>query len=153
MLLTRRKFLGISVLGLSTKWYPSSAILAAGAPDETRRKIRWRVPKAHLDTVMKNLRFEGTVEKETDIRGAPLVFVFVGAVVLTYLADAVLALRRAMVYGGVVIDTRGPEIVIENDIRLDAGVIVVISPSGVDLYEPNEIGDPSSLAAALLKGK
>ena len=71
------------------------------------------MPIAHVDTVTKNLRFDGTVTKEEDEKGLPLVFIFVGAVLLPYLAKAVLALRRDMVTGGLVIDTRGPEIKID----------------------------------------
>lgn len=151
MRLTRRRFLTTSVLGLAT--VSPAASLAAGLAEDTPRRIRWRVPIAHFDTVKENLRFEGTVEKETNEKGVTLVFLFVGAVLLTYLADAVLALRREVVYGGIVIDTRGSEIAITNDKRLDAGVIVVISPSGTELYERDEIENPTELVAALLKGK
>lgn len=153
MPLARRRLLAMSVLGFATEWVPAAASLAAGSKEETPRNIRWRVPVAHFDTVKENLRFDGTVEKETNEKGVTLVFIFVGAVLLTYLADAVLALRREIVYGGIVIDTRGPEIEIKNDKRLDAGVIVVVSPSGTELYERDEIENPTELVAALLKGK
>jgi hypothetical protein len=120
--------------------------------DETPRNVRWRVPIAHVDTVKNNLRFEGTVTDEKDEKGVPLVFVFIGTVLLPYLADAVLALRREIVHGGLIIDTRGAEIVIDNDKRLDAGVIVVVTQNGTYFYERDEIEDPSELIAALLKG-
>ena len=54
-----------------------------------------------------------------------MVFVFAGAVLLPYLANAILALRREMVYGGLIIDARGSQIILKNDKRLDGGVIVV----------------------------
>jgi hypothetical protein len=151
--LARRIFLAMSILGFATEWVPVAASLAAGSQEKTPRKIRWRVPIAHLDTVKENLRFDGTVEKETNEKGLTLVFIFVGTVLLTYLADAVLALRREILYGGIVIDTRGSETKITNDKRLDAGVMVVISPSGTELYERDEIENPTELVAALLKAK
>ncbi len=67
------------------------------------------------------------------------------------LADAVLALRREIVFGGVISDTRGPEIVIKTDKRLDAGVILVISSSSTNLYEREDFANPSDLVAALVK--
>lgn len=150
--LSRRRFAGALLLGGAVKSI-SPLIALAAAADDSPRKIRWRVPVAHVETVEENLQFEGTVTAEKDEKGIPLLFIFVGTVLIPYLADAVLALRREIVYGGVVIDTRGSEIVIDNDKRLDAGVIVVITPDGTDIYERDEFGDPSELVAALLKGK
>jgi hypothetical protein len=152
MTIGRRRLLGIVLLGLATRWASSVAGIAAVSEDALRN-IRWRVPIAHVDTVKRNLRFNGTVTEEKDLKGAALIFVFIGAVLLPYLADAVLALRREMVHGGLIIDTRGADVVIDNDQRLDAGVIVVITPSGTDLYERDDIENPSELVAALLKGR
>ena len=130
----RRRFIGGLLFGLAAgRGLPDAAF--AAAPEDTPREIRWRVPVAYVDTVRQNLRFQGSVEKEANEKGVGLVFIFVGAVLLPYLADAVLALRRDIVYGGIVIDTRGPEIEIKNDKRLDSGMIVVISPSGTKLYD------------------
>lgn len=146
----RRNFLIFLLTALATKW---GLRAAAASADDSPRNFRWRVPIAHLETVKENLRFEGTVTSEKDEKGIPLVFIFVGAVLLPYLANAVLALRREIVYGGVIIDTRGSEIVVGNDKRLDAGVIVVITANGTDIYERDEFEDPSELVAALLKAK
>jgi len=148
--LMRRRLLGAIVAGISIRVILPPLGSAATA-EETPQGFRWRVPVAHLETVKDNLRFEGTVAEE-EVRGV-MVFIFVGAELLPYLADAVLALRREIVYGGVVIDTRGPEIVIENDKRLDSGVIVVVTPNGSDFYERDDIEAPTELIAALLKGK
>jgi hypothetical protein len=148
----RRFLLRVVVVGAAAGFASSTRVLAANA-DETPQSLRWRVPVAHVETVKNNLRFDGSVTNEKDAKGIPLMFVFVGTVLLPYLADAVLALRREIVHGGVVIDTRGPEIVIENDKRLDSGVIVVITPDGTVLYERSDIEAPTELVAALLKGK
>lgn len=153
-LLNRRVILGSLVLATTAIMSILVYAPAGNSKSEDQPKaFRWRVPKAHFETVKNELRFDGDVRHETNAKGVPLVFIFVGIVLLPYLANAVLALRREIVYGGIVIDTRGSEIIINNDKRLDAGVLLVISPSGTKFYEKDEIGDPTELVAALLKGK
>jgi hypothetical protein len=149
---TRRGLLGALVAGGMAPLIAPTLGMATST-EETPQNFRWRVPVAHVETVKNNLRFDGSVTNEKDEKGIPLMFVFLGAVLLPYLADAVLALRRDIVYGGVVIDMRGSEIVIENDKRLDSGVILVITPDGSDFYERDDIKAPNELVAALLKGK
>lgn len=77
---------------------------------------------------------------------------FAGVVLLPSLAKAVLALRREIVRGGIVIDTRGKEIDIQTDKKLPGSVIVVITPDGSDFYEADEIDSLSELVKALRKG-
>ena len=125
---------------------------AMAADDSVPRQFRWRVPQAHADTVSKELRFDGQVATEKDAKGVPLVFIFAGAVLLPYLAKAVLALRREIVHGGVIIDTRGEEIRIDTDKSLSGGVIIIVSTNGTELYERDENGDPSELVTALMQG-
>ena len=117
--------------------------------------FRWRVTATHFETVEAKLRskeakFEGKVEAEKDTKGLA-VFIFVGAVLVPYLVDAVLALRRDIVHGGVVIDTRGSEIVIDNDPRLDGGTLVLVTSEGVEIYERHDIVDPTELVSALIR--
>jgi hypothetical protein len=107
-----------------------------------------------LETVEKKLRsedakFDGEVKAEKDTKGL-VVFIFVGAVLVPYLVDAVLALRREINYGGVVIDTRGSEVVIDNDPRLDGGTLVVITAEGVETHQRDDIVDPTQLISALI---
>ena len=120
--------------------------------DEQMRDFEWRVPKVYFETVKKELKFEGEIKEEhKDVKGFPILYVFVGTVLLTYLAKAVLALRRDIVYGGVVIDTRGEKIEIETDKSLSGGVIVLVTPDGTDMYEIEEIENPSKLVDILKK--
>jgi hypothetical protein len=65
MTMGRRRLLGIVLLGLATRWASSVAGIAAVSEDALRN-IRWRVPIAHVDTVKRNLRFNGTVTEEKD---------------------------------------------------------------------------------------
>lgn len=150
--LNRRRFLEVILIGTIIKLVSPDASLAA-SDENIPRKFRWRVPKAYFHTVNEKLRYDGQVTPEKDEKGLPFVFIFVGLVLLPYLANAVLALRREIVFGGVVIDTTGPEIMIKNNKGLDAGIIVVKSSSGTKIYEREEITNPSELVAALLKGQ
>ena len=106
----------------------------------------------HFETVKNELHFEGGITREKDAKGVPLVFIFVGVVLLPYLAKAVLTLRREIVHGGIVIDTRGEKIDIDTDKSLPGGVIVVVTPKGTQLYDRSDIGNPAELVSALMKG-
>ena len=119
--------------------------------DSITRKFLWRVPEAHFETVKRELTFDGDVQKEQDTKGV-WVFIFIGAVLIPYLAKAILALRREIVNGGIIIDTRNDKIKIDTDKSLPGGIIVLITPEGTTLYERSEISDPSELVTALSKG-
>jgi hypothetical protein len=69
------------------------------------------------------------------------------------LADALLALRREIIDGGLIIDTLRSEIVIGNAARLDGGIIVVVSAECTTIYDSDEISDPSALIKALMVEK
>ncbi len=148
--MTRRAFVGALPL-VATGSLLQLEVSPAKSAQEAPIGFVWRVPIAHRETVQRNLLFEGSIKSAKGEKGVPLVFIFAGAVLLPYLADAVLALRREIVYGGLVIDTRGPEIEIKNDKRLDGGVIMVVKPSGTEFYERDQFPDPSELVAALTK--
>lgn len=152
--ITRRHVL--KLLSLSTAaimLWPRLLSSATASGDESPREFRWRVPIAHFETVKKELRFEGEITEEKDTKGLPLVFIFVGVVLLPYLAKAILAIRREIVYGGVLIDTRGDKIKIDTDKSLSSGVIVIVTPDGTQLYERDEIENPTEMVEALTKLK
>jgi hypothetical protein len=95
------------------------------------------VPIAHVDTVKRNLRFNGTVTEEKDLKGAALIFVFIGAVLLPYLADAVLALRREMVHGGLIIDTGDRS---AGATRASVAHLATVAPQDRKSYSPIDAG-------------
>lgn len=130
---------------------PTSAVGTQPVENETVG-FRWRVPAGYVDMVRQNLTYEGSEKSETDARGGPLV-VFVGVVLLVYLAEAVLALRREIVTGGVVIDTRGPQIEIKNDPRLESKWLIIVGPQGSQIYRKDELADPAALAEAIARAK
>ena len=149
----RRQFLKSLALGAFAFLFKFKKGMAQPiGEDESMRKFEWRVPKVHFETVKKELSFEGEIKPEKDAKGVSLVMIFVGAVLLTYLAKAVLALRREIIHGGIVIDTRGEKIYIDTDKSLPGGIIVMVTPEGTQLYERDEIGDPAELVSALMKG-
>lgn len=145
--LLKRLLLGIVAVGLLPGWVPAKS----ASINEKKQAFRWRVPKVHFETVQKALQFEGKVAPDKDAKGVML-FIFAGAVLLPALAKAVLALRREMVHGGIVIDTRGKAIDIQTDKSLPGSVIVVVTPNGTDFYETDEIGNLAELVKALRKG-
>ena len=152
-MISRRYLLKILALSAAALGLRPRLLMAQTASDQDRpRKFQWRVPEVHFETVKNELQFEGVVTQEKDAKGVPLVYIFIGAVLIPYLAKAILALRREIVRGGVVIDTRGDEIDIDTDKSLPGGVIVMVTPEGTQLYERDEIGNPADLVSALMKG-
>jgi hypothetical protein len=148
--MTRRAFIGLLPLVATGTLFQLAVTPAKSAQDPPIRFV-WRVPIAHRDAVQRNLLFEGSITSAEDEKGIPLVFIFAGVVLLPDLVHAVLELRREIVYGGLVIDTRGPEIEIKNDKRLPSGVIVIVTSSGTEIYERDQFADPSELIATLSK--
>jgi len=149
---TRRQMLRkLSYSAVAILLWPRVATSESSSKEENPRQFRWRVPKIHFETVKKELTFEGEIEKEQNTKGV-WVFIFIGAVLIPYLAKAVLALRREIVHGGIVIDTRGEKIDIDTDKNLPGGVIVLITSEGTQIYERNDISDPAELVSALIKG-
>jgi hypothetical protein len=152
-MLTRRKLI---------EWLGTAATIAAAPPAwflskpsiamaEQQMAFTWRVPVAHLEQVKQELQYEGQVEREQDQKGLTAVFIISGLVLLPYLAKAVLALRRSMTYGGIVIDMRGPKVAVDTDKSLPASMILVIDADGKHtLYESSEISDPSQLVGVLM---
>ncbi len=153
-IITRRHFLkNLSFGATAIILWPRLLLSETSSGDDSLREFQWRVPIAHFETVKKELRFEGEITEEKDAKGLPLVFIFVGAVLLPYLAKAILAIRREIVYGGVIIDTRGDKINIDTDKSLSSGVIVIVTPEGTKLYERDEIENPAEMVKALSKLK
>jgi hypothetical protein len=151
-MITRRHFLKSIVLSAGIGLCPRLIIAQTDSDEERSRRFLWRVPKVHFETVKNELHFDGVITKEKDAKGVPLVYIFIGAVLIPYLAKALLALRREIVQGGVVIDIRGDEIDIDTDKSLPSGVIVIVTNEGAQLYERDEIGNPAELVRALMKG-
>lgn len=152
-MITRRHFLRSIALSAAALGLRPKLLMAQTASDQNRpREFQWRVPVVHFETVKNELQYEGVVTQEKDAKGVPLVYIFIGAALLPYLAKAILALRRETVHGGVVIDTRGDKIDIDTDKKLPAGVIVMVTPEGAKFYEHDEIANPTELVSALMKG-
>lgn len=152
---SRRAILATLIFGgiVSLPLRMRSALAGDAASQGEAVQFRWRVPTVYFETVKSELHFEGEITQEKDTKGLPLLYVFVGTVLLPYLAKAVLALRREIIQGGVVIDTRSQKIDIYTDKSLPGGVIIVLTKDGTQLYERDEIGNPSELVSTLLKGR
>ena len=118
-----------------------------------RVRFRWRVPVVHKRTVEESLRYQGEIEREKDKKGA-LVFVFVGVVLLPYLAKSILELMRQIEHGGVIVDACGPEIEVETDKRMPYDMVIVRSCKDTDVkVYRDQIEGPSQLAGFIEKAK
>jgi hypothetical protein len=152
--LNRRECLKIIFLGASALCWGTRRLKAEQTTyADTPVQFQWRVPIAHYETVKNELDFDGTIEPEKDAKGVPLVFIFVGAVLIPYLAKTVIALCHEIKYGGVVIDTRGEKIIIDTDKSIPGGMVVVVSTEGTEIYDKDEIEKPSALAEVLFKAR
>lgn len=153
--MNRRSFLIQVISGMiSVGLWRHQAVAESPSVSNSTQKypFEWRVSIAHFNSVKRSLKFEGEVKKEKNTKGLPVVYVIVGVVLLVYLAKSILALRRDIVHGGIVIDTRHGKLVVETNKALSGGVIMVVSDNGTTLYERDEIADPNELVAALTKG-
>lgn len=152
-MITRRKVLNAGLMSLSMPLVMFSATKGfAEITQDSSVSFRWRVPLAHREAVRQALPADVQEIEDSDAKG--VLYIIVGAVVLTYLAKAILALRRDIVHGGVVIDLRRDPVEIETDKGLSGGVILVIAPDGKHtLYERDEIESPTELINALISEK
>jgi hypothetical protein len=113
--------------------------------------FEWQAPVAQAGIVRQNLTYTGSETAQTDGRGVPLLAIFVGAVLLPYLAKAVIEVQRQFAHGGTVVDMRGPTVKITPDKALDGGVIVVVRQDGTTNIERNESDGLAALVAAIAK--
>jgi len=149
-MLNRRYFLKLIAFSTGPFVFSLGKAMAQSSEDELKWEFRWRVPQAHFNTVRRELQFDGKIVEE-ETKGI-FVSIFVGTVLLTYLAKAILALRREIVHGGVVIDTRGDKIIIQTDKSLPGGVIVIVTPEGTQYHERDELGNLAELVSKLKRG-
>lgn len=141
---SRREIVGSLILVGSIELILSAVAPVRGA-EETPRKFVWRVPKPFEESVRSSLTFEGQVEPDNE-RG--LTVIFVGVALLFHLARSVLRLHDEL-QGGTVIDVRGEEILIERDLDLLGGTIVIVSKEGASFHERKEFPNPADLVSAI----
>lgn len=153
MKLSRRAFVRYAtVLSASVfNWVALADSASTRVQPENERQVsfRWRVPTVHSKIVENSLVFDGSIEKESETKGLPLIFIFVGVALLPSLVDAILTLRRKLVQPGLKIDARLAEIKIEVDSALPSATILIVDKSGAKLYEPDQLTDPADLVKAI----
>ncbi len=143
---TRREFLstlGVWGMGLAMPFRDVWAASDEAIP------FRWEVPEAHKKLVEASLVYEGEVEAD---KSKGVVWIFVGLVLLPYLAQSVLKLIHQMKKGGIIIDARNSPVEIITDKSLPNGWIIVIQSDGKTVFERGEIENPGALVKLLLKG-
>jgi hypothetical protein len=113
--------------------------------------FEWRVPVAQYDLVKSNLQFDGDIKTESDTKGLPFVFIFIGLTLLPSLADAVLKVRNKLIRPGVKIDARDKDVKVEIDPSLPKDTILTVDGTGAKLYDRDEIPDAETLVQTLGK--
>lgn len=150
-MIVRRKALQIGLVAVSLPIMLGAEVLA-GSQAESTVSFRLRVPEAHRNILRDALPADVEQISDSDVKG--IVYIFVGAVLLAYLAKVIMSLRRDMVYGGIIIDLRREPVEITTDKALSGGVILVIGADGnYTLYDRAEIENPSALVEVLLNAK
>ncbi len=140
-MISRRHLLKIFGSIVATFCFSPRMILALNSSAEEQAiKFRWLVPEVHLETLRKELVYEGEVLPGKDTKGV-LVYIIVGTATAFYISKAILSLRREIVEGGVLIDTRSEPILIETNKSLPAGYIVVVTSEGTQIYYRDEVPD------------
>ena len=116
--------------------------------------IQWRVPREQVREVRKQLNFEGEVTGDLstveDTKGPPLIYIFVGVVVISQLAKTLLDIYRDVRYGGIIVRNENGKVLIENDPRLSSGTIIVQQKDKVEVtIRDKDNPSPSDLIKAL----
>jgi hypothetical protein len=138
---------------LAALWDLPTAICVNSADTGPKVSFQWRVPVAQYEAVKTTLHFTGTIDKERDKKGLPLVFIFIGVTILPYLADAILKIRQKLVQPGLKIDARGADIKIDIDSNLPRGTILLVDTSGAKIFEPDQISTSTELVKILADAK
>ena len=123
------------------------------AADEPLR-FRWRANVPQAEVIQRTLSFDGTTAKTSGDKAIGVSVIFAGAVMIPYLAKSIWSVVRDVRYGGLVIDMRGDEVVIENDPRLDGGIIVLIKPDGsTEFHHESKFPDAGGIASLIKAAK
>lgn len=126
-IIKRREFLGGLVLSLFFHQFSKESV---AAQESQSVNIQWRVPTEQVNTIRKELNFEGQVIPDkstiTDDRGLPLIYILIGAVALGQIAATLLEIYKDTRYGGVLVHkNKKGELLIENNVNLERGTIII----------------------------
>ena len=137
LFLTRRIFLTSFVLATIAPLFHKTLVWS----QETQSvEIKWRVPREQVTNVTQGLEFDRNqirpdLSTAEDTKGLPLVYIFVGTVVIGKLAKTLLDIYRDTKYGGIIAHCQDEEIVIENDIRLSSGTMIIVCQDDVKVFQ------------------
>lgn len=112
---------------------------AHGASEE-RVSIRWTVHKDRLEPVKLDLKWRGKIEPDLtsrrDTRGLPIFYILAGALGVAQLARSLIGVAKDYRHGGLMVDARGEDLVIQDLPSLDRGTILVVSKDGERIFRP-----------------
>lgn len=117
--------------------------------------IQWRVPEEQIETVREQLNFDGEIIGDPSTidedRGLPLIYIFAGIFALDLIVKTLLEVYRDARYGGIIIrKNQEGKLLIENDSRLDPGIIVIDQGDEIKvILRENEQPKPKDIVEAL----
>lgn len=135
-MMSRRGIMGLMLLTLS-------ASNKARAQDSAPYEVRIRANQDALNAAIPAIEQVGLtispdqsdeakelLSRAPKDRAAPVVLIIIGAIAAINISNMLLQLARSYYYGGVVIDARGEKISISNDVKIPAGLVIVIAKDG-----------------------
>ena len=109
-------------------WISTTRALASGKQEQTAL-IEWSVPAEMSVDIQESLGFKGLVfplETTNDVRSPAVVYILIGAVALSSLADTLLRFYKDWRHGGIIVsrDSRG-RLVVSNAPGLDSSIVIL----------------------------
>jgi len=138
---TRRVFLGMLTLAIVAPLFQKTLVLSQ---DNELVEIQWRVPKEQVATIREELQFnkdqiQPDLSSADDTKGVPLIYIFLGTVIVGQLAKTLLDIYRDARYGGIIVSCQDGEIVIENDPRLSSGTLIMVCQDDVQVFQDKSL--------------
>lgn len=148
----KRRALLQNLLG-TILWVSTTRALASGKQDQTAL-IEWSVPAEMSVDIQESLGFKGLVyprETTNDDRSPAVVYILIGAVALSSLADTLLRFYKDWRYGGMIVsrDTRG-RLVVSNAPGLDSSIVILDRTKDVQvIFRSQNRPEPKEIIEAL----
>jgi len=132
----------------------STAKVFASGEQEQPALIEWSVPAEKSVDIQESLGFKGLViprEPTNDVRSAAVVYILIGAVALSSLADTLLKFYKDWKYGGIIVsrDTSG-RLIVSNAPGLDSSIVILDRTKDVQvIFRSQNRPEPKEIVEAL----
>jgi hypothetical protein len=137
----------------------SSACCLAGsvhgiaAQTSSKPTVQWTISRDDLALISTSLKYEGTLAPDlssgTDTRGLPIIYILVGIITISNLADALLTLYQRGRGGGIVVQDSEKGLIIKRDDALPSDVMLIKNKNGIQVREISKIQNSTAIVDAL----